>query len=121
MEKLDETQSLQRTIAARLRALRKAAGLTQEQLAEKAGIGPEHLSKIETARRFPSIETLISVASALNAEPADLIGRPGRDTRSERADRIDAVISSLCDDDAEFVESEILNWVSRLRRARTQQ
>jgi len=121
MAKLDDKQKLLQTVAARLRTLRKAAGLTQEQLAEAAGVGPEHLSKIETARRFPSLETLIRLASALSAEPADLIGRPGRDARSERADRIDAVLSSLCDDDAEFIESEVLNWVARLRRAQAQQ
>ena len=50
---------------------RKRAGLTQEQLAERAGISRSHLSAIEapnTIRPF-SLEILFSIADALNVPP----------------------------------------------------
>ena len=114
----EDTTRLRQIIANRLRSLRKAAGLTQEQLSEAAGVGPEHLSKIETARRLPSLEALVSIASALHVEPVDIMGRPSQNDRSERAERLSAVLSKLCDEDADFLESEILNWVAGLLRAR---
>jgi len=115
----EKTQNkLRNTIADRVRTLRKAAGLTQEQLAEKAGIGPEHLSKIETSTRLPSLDALVGLAFAMHVEPADLIGGIAGDQQTDRADRLDAALTTLCDEDAEFIESEVLNWVARLRRAR---
>ena len=56
-------------------ALRKMRGMSQEQLAEKAGISRSHLSSIEApgiARSF-SLEIFFNIADALNIDPADLI------------------------------------------------
>lgn len=52
-------------------AHRRRRGLTQEALAEAAGLSPEMVAKIETGRsgaRFPVIERL---AVALEADPAE--------------------------------------------------
>ncbi len=56
-------------------ALRKMRGMSQEQLAEKAGISRSHLSSIEApgiARAF-SLEIFFNIADALDISPADLI------------------------------------------------
>ena len=56
-------------------ALRKMRGMSQEQLAEKAGISRSHLSSIEApgiARPF-SLEVFFNIADALEIDPADLI------------------------------------------------
>ena len=56
-------------------ALRKMRGMSQEQLAEKAGISRSHLSSIEApgiARAF-SLEIFFNIADALDIDPADLI------------------------------------------------
>lgn len=50
----------------RLRALRKQSHLTQEQLAEQAGISVEFLSFIERGINSPSFETLEKLADALD-------------------------------------------------------
>lgn len=54
---------------------RRHAGLTQEQLAEKAGISRAHLSAIEAPNvvRSFSIETLFSIASALGIDAYKLL------------------------------------------------
>lgn len=55
-------------IATRLRALREAAGLTIQQLAERAGISRQAVQHIETGKRTnPSIETMRSICKALGA------------------------------------------------------
>ncbi|MEI9418823.1 helix-turn-helix domain-containing protein [Mesorhizobium sp. Cs1321R2N1] len=51
---------------------RKRAGYTQEQLAERAGVSIDTISKIEigaTGARFPMIE---KIAAALEVDPAEL-------------------------------------------------
>ena len=56
-------------------ALRKMRGMSQEQLAERAGISRSHLSSIEApgiARSF-SLEIFFNIADALEIDPADLI------------------------------------------------
>lgn len=55
----------------RMKELRKNAGLSQEELAEKAGISSKYLSRIEMGQHFPSIETLVNLASALDTELKD--------------------------------------------------
>ncbi len=68
-----------------LREARIARGMSQEQLANRAGIHRTHISLIERNHRSVRLETLERLALALNIEPADLIphasrgkGRPAR-------------------------------------------
>ena len=62
-----------------LRALRKNAGLTQAELASRAGIGQGYLSEIETvgSKKSPSTETLIALAKALGVEQDWLLAIKG--------------------------------------------
>ena len=55
-------------LAIRIKQLRKTKGLTQEQLAEKIGRDTKHISKLEIAGSYPSIETLDRIATALDIE-----------------------------------------------------
>jgi transcriptional regulator with XRE-family HTH domain len=50
--------------AGRLKELRQQAGLTQQQLAEKAGMTKDGVSHLEQGRRSPSWETVLALASA---------------------------------------------------------
>jgi transcriptional regulator with XRE-family HTH domain len=56
----------------RLKALRKARKLSQAQLAEKIGVGTKFLGDLETARRSPSFETIVSIAKELEVPAYDL-------------------------------------------------
>jgi len=58
-----------------VRRLRKAAGLTQEQLAFEAKIDLTYVGGIERGRRNPSVIVLGRIAAVLAAEPADLLKR----------------------------------------------
>ena len=48
-----------------LRELRKEKELTQEQLAEKVGIGTTYISDIERGAKFPSLSLFIKIVDAL--------------------------------------------------------
>ena len=55
--------------------LRRLRGMSQEQLAEKAGMSRAHLSTIEAPNMVTgmSLDTFFNIADALNVNPADLI------------------------------------------------
>lgn len=57
----------------KLRALRNAFGMTQEQLAEGADISLKHLGEIERGRGNPTLATLEALAKALHVTLSDLI------------------------------------------------
>jgi DNA-binding XRE family transcriptional regulator len=53
------------SIAREIVADRKAAGLTQQELADRAGIRQETLSRIESGKHTPSLKTLKKIDRAL--------------------------------------------------------
>ncbi|MEJ7790640.1 MAG: helix-turn-helix transcriptional regulator [Gaiellaceae bacterium] len=61
------------TFGAVLREKRQAAGISQEQLADRAGLHRTYVSLIERGKRTASIEVVRRVASALGVTMADLI------------------------------------------------
>ncbi len=76
---------VQRYLAANIRRLRKAHGLTQEALSEKAELGPVHLRSIERGVENVTLSTLVALADALEVLPGRLLRkavlpplRPGR-------------------------------------------
>ena len=60
-------------IGQRIRRFRKAAGLSQEQLAEKAKISLTHMSHIETGNTKLSLPVLTELAAALDVCTDDLL------------------------------------------------
>lgn len=56
----------------KLKQARKAKRLTQEALAELAGINEKHISKIETGVYFPTYNTLNKILTALDMKVDDI-------------------------------------------------
>jgi len=69
----------------RIRELRKALSLTQEQLAERANISVSFLSMIERGDRVPHLETLAMLSKPLGVSLAEIfvgIGEPSASAQS---------------------------------------
>jgi transcriptional regulator with XRE-family HTH domain len=56
-----------------LRACRKRAGITQEELGQRASLHRTEIGLLERGVRVPRIDTLIKLASALSIPSADLL------------------------------------------------
>lgn len=54
-----------------IKRCREQAGLTQEELAERAGISLDYLGKIEVNINKPGLKTVFKLALALNISPAE--------------------------------------------------
>jgi transcriptional regulator with XRE-family HTH domain len=59
-------------LAKNLRERRRKCGLSQEKLAEKAGISTQYLAMIEIARKFPASGVLENLACALDIHVYEL-------------------------------------------------
>ena len=62
------------TFAERLRSLREMSGLTQSELARKAGCQPSSIAHMEAGRREPSLENLTKIVKALGVTADVLLG-----------------------------------------------
>ena len=58
-------QQVRERIGNRIAALRKKAGLTQEQLADSAGLQRTHVGRIEAGRYAVTLEVVQAIAQAL--------------------------------------------------------
>ena len=61
------------SIGVKIRQLRESAGLTQEALAQAAGIGRVTLVRIEKGEQSPRYETLVALARALGQPIQELV------------------------------------------------
>jgi DNA-binding XRE family transcriptional regulator len=61
-----------------IRVWREYRGLTQQQVAEKAGISKPYLSQLETGQRKGTTEVLSAIARALDVSLEDLVVEEGR-------------------------------------------
>ncbi|MDR1507733.1 MAG: helix-turn-helix domain-containing protein [Treponema sp.] len=69
-------ESIRDILAKNLKEKRRVCGLTQEKLAEKAGISPHYLAMVEVSRKFPAPEMLERLAAALGVEAYRLFEMP---------------------------------------------
>lgn len=64
---------MRRLVGRNVRRFRTAAGMTQEQLAEKSGFGQQYISDLERGHENPTVVTLFELSQALGVGPVDLI------------------------------------------------
>jgi len=63
-------------IGKRIQLSRQNKGITQEKLAERAGISVVYLSKIENGRVYPTLETLSNLCTELDTELSAILCLP---------------------------------------------
>ena len=65
------------TLGAAVRARRMALALSQETLADAAGIDRSHMGKIERGERNVTFLNILRIATALKCKPSDLLFEAG--------------------------------------------
>lgn len=61
----EQRQQLRERIGHRITVLRKAAGMTQDELADRAGLQRTHVGRIEAGKYSVTIDSVQSIAEAL--------------------------------------------------------
>jgi len=62
-------------LGAILKKARADAGLSQEELAFRAGIDRTYVSQLENDKKSPTVQMLFRICEALNSSPARVIAR----------------------------------------------
>lgn len=70
----DDKTSIERN-ASRLRKARLAKGLTQADVAKKAGISENHYAQIERGEKNPSVTTFENIIDAIGVSSAEILGK----------------------------------------------
>jgi transcriptional regulator with XRE-family HTH domain len=65
--------TLRRIVARNLKQLRQERGLTQEELADLAGLNRNYVGMIERQENAATVDTLEELAKALQVEPVRLL------------------------------------------------
>ncbi len=108
-------------VGTRVRQLRRAAGLTQEQLARRADMDYKYLGSVERGERNVTLENLERIVRALQVEPYEIFLFPAGPKPSEAAGqdllvnlvrRTDPAIRPVV---VEVVQS-ILRWAQARKR-----
>jgi len=68
--------SIRDILARNIKENRRKNGLSQDKLAEKAGISTPFVAMIEVSRKFPTPDVLDSIAKALNVKTWQLFAVP---------------------------------------------
>jgi transcriptional regulator with XRE-family HTH domain len=71
---------LRAIVARNLRILRKQKGLSQEELADSAGINRNYVGQIEREEKSPTVDILEKLAIALEVNAVDFFVQRGRYT-----------------------------------------
>ncbi len=81
-------------IGQRIRKIRKAHNLSQEELAEKVGISTTHMSHIETGNTKLSLPVLVDLAAFLEVHTDELLYDATSVDRSEAVEEIIHILDS---------------------------
>ena len=71
---------LEATVRQRLRSLRQSLGWSLDDLAERAGLSPSTISRIETGKRTVSLDVLVPLARSLQVDFESLLETDSPDT-----------------------------------------
>jgi transcriptional regulator with XRE-family HTH domain len=64
-----------RRFAETLREARENAGISQEELAERAGLHRTYISQLERRLKSPSLDVIVSLSKGLRITPLELTAR----------------------------------------------
>ena len=93
-------ETITQRLGARVRSLRQRIGYTQELLAQKAGLSPQSIGRIEQGRYPPSLGAIERLARALGVPEAAILDFDG--TYGGSADAAATLIGGLPADPAEI-------------------
>ena len=114
MMETDELKKLLIILGTQIRNRRKTLGLTQEDLAEAAGLSVNFIGRIEIGEKTPSLGTITCLAKVLNVEASDLFERE----HVKWLDEVQELVRKLPEPDAEFAVSkfkEIVDYLIQVR------
>ena len=105
-------------LGTRIAALRREAGLSQAELAQRLQVSPSALGMYEQERREPSMQTLVKLSRELGVTTDYLLtGTPAEKEREE----LEEMLLALTDGDgnALYEQKTFATWLKNAEKAQT--
>ena len=64
---------MRRLVGENFARIRRARGLTQEQVAERTGFSQQYISGLERGKRNPTVVTLFELSQVIRSTPEELV------------------------------------------------
>jgi transcriptional regulator with XRE-family HTH domain len=90
-------------LGARIRELRKARGLTQDQLAEILGVEQKYVSLMEHGKSYPSLDRLMRIAETLKVPLPSLFEFNHLTGEVERVAQLEEMLRELGEKDQQKI------------------
>jgi transcriptional regulator with XRE-family HTH domain len=90
-------------LGARIQEIRKAAGLSQEELSVKIGIEAKYISRIETGGCYPSVDVLEHIADSLGVEMQVLFMFSHHDNEAVSQRGIESILARASQDKRQLI------------------
>ena len=100
-----------------LAAERRSAGLSQQQVAERIGVEPETLSRMESGKISPTLQRLRQLAGVYGCSLEALVGRAS-DQTPDIAKRLAEQLDDLSDADRAFVAQQTEQLIGHIKASR---
>ena len=111
----NESKQLAEMVGQAIARQRVRCKLSQEQVAERLGIGSEAVSRIERGIVMPNVERLVALSEIFGCETADLLTE-GSSRPEDQARRLYNLLSTLDTSDRTLVMGMVEGLVERLGR-----
>ncbi|KPQ20819.1 MULTISPECIES: helix-turn-helix domain-containing protein [unclassified Halomonas] len=108
-----EQKRLASNIGRAIAKQRVLSQLTQEEVAERLGVGNEAVSRIERGRVIPNIVRLLELAEIFNCEAAELLGQASVHLE-DQSSRVKTLLAPLAPSDRQLLLDIIEGLSNRL-------
>ena len=108
-------------IGARIKQKRVESGLTQEKLSEMIGVGPSHMSHIESGSTVPSFEVFIAILNVLNCSADELLCREIRAAETLRDNWLTRLIEDCDPTEVKILSDALVSLKDTLRKNKTRE
>ena len=115
VDKQKESARMATRLGSNIAERRKHLDWTQDQLAERAGVDAETISRFERGVNLPSLPTLYRLAAGLQIEIGELLSN-GFSIPNDSATKLGAWIDGLSVKDRRFVMNLVRNCCEHLRQ-----
>lgn len=103
-------------LGSRIRGIRLEKKMTQERLAEAAGVGVTHISHIETGNSVPSLQTLVDIMNALDCSADELFCMEVDRSRPQLDNWLCELVADCSPDEIKLIADTVIALKNSMRR-----
>jgi transcriptional regulator with XRE-family HTH domain len=102
--------TIYKTVANNIKKIRKEQGMSQEKLAEKAGIHVTYISRIERHKQAPSLDVVEKIGKALNIEIYKLFQVPPKENKKIIEEINNDILLKLDEPNLEYIKKLLVDY-----------